>query len=81
MTIPEIDLELKHGTLGGRFTTVEGILDQVYEELSDKVFASGDSSIEGDKTKFEKFLSELKAVSDIDLFIIISPSHTHRIQR
>jgi zinc finger protein len=65
LTIPEIDLELTHGTLGGRFTTVEGILDQVYEELSDKVFASGDSSIESDKSKFEKFLSELKAVSDI----------------
>jgi C4-type Zn-finger protein len=64
LTIPEIDLELTHGTLGGRFTTVEGILDQVYEELSDKVFASGDSSIEGDKMKFEKFLSELKAVSN-----------------
>ena len=28
MTIPEIDLVLTHGTLGGRFTTVEGILDQ-----------------------------------------------------
>jgi zinc finger protein len=41
MTIPEIDLELTHGTLGGRFTTVEGILDQVFEELSDKVFAWG----------------------------------------
>jgi len=66
MTIPEIDLELKHGTLGGRFTTVEGILDQVYEELSDKVFASGDSSIEGDKMKFEKFLSELKAVKNAE---------------
>ena len=61
MTIPEIDLELKHGTLGGRFTTLEGILNQVYEELSDKVFA-GDSGIEGDKTKFETFLSKLKAV-------------------
>jgi len=66
MTIPEIDLELTHGTLGGRFTTVEGILDQVYEELSDKVFASGDSSIEGDKMKFEKFLSELKAVKNAE---------------
>ena len=65
MTIPEIDLELTLGTLGGRFTTVEGILNQVYEELSDKLFASGDSSIEGDKTKFEKFLTELKAVSDL----------------
>ena len=52
MTIPEIDLELTHGKLGGRFTTVEGILDQVYEKLSDKVFSSGDSSIEVDKMKF-----------------------------
>ena len=46
MTIPEIDLVLTHGTLRGSFTTVEGILDQVSEELSDKVFASGDSSFE-----------------------------------
>ena len=64
MSIPEIDLELTHGTLGGRFTTLEGILDQVYQELSDKVFASGDSSVEGDRTKFETFLSGLKAVSN-----------------
>jgi len=63
MTIPEIDLELTHGTLGGRFTTLEGILDQVYEELSDKVFASGDASVESDRTTFEHFLSGLKAVS------------------
>jgi zinc finger protein len=80
MTIPEIDLELTHGTLGGRFTTVEGILDQVYEELSDKVFASGDSSIEGDKMKFEKFLSELKAVSDI-IFLTIHLIHAQNLTR
>lgn len=63
MTIPEIDLVLKHGTLGGRFTTLEGILDQIYEELSEKVFASGDSSIVEDRNAFEKFLTGLKAVS------------------
>ena len=75
MTIPEIDLVLTHGTLGGRFTTVEGILDQVYEELSDKVFASGDSSIEVDKMTFEKFLSELKAVSKYS-YIPLPYTHT-----
>ena len=63
MTIPEIDLVLKHGTLGGRFTTLEGILDQIYEELSEKVFASGDSSIVEDRNAFEKFLTGLKAVN------------------
>ena len=36
LSIPEIELVLQAGTLGGRFTTLEGILDQVYEELSEK---------------------------------------------
>lgn len=62
LRIPEIELTLQEGTLGGRFTTLEGLLDQVYEELSDKVFASGDSAIE-DRGGFEKFLAGLKAVS------------------
>lgn len=44
MEIPEIDLHLQAGTLGGRFTTLEGILTQVFEELSEKVFLGGDSS-------------------------------------
>ena len=60
--IPEIELELQAGTLGGRFTTLEGILDQIYEELSEKMFA-GDSMDSGDRSKFGKFLSSLKAVS------------------
>jgi len=43
LTIPEIDLHLNPGTLGGRFTTLEGLLKQVFEELDQKVFARGDS--------------------------------------
>ncbi|KAF9003991.1 zf-ZPR1-domain-containing protein [Cyathus striatus] len=61
LSIPEIDLVLTHGTLGGRFTTLEGILDQVYEELSEKAFAGDSSTAEGRKT-FEDFLSGLKEV-------------------
>ena len=44
LIIPEIDLHLGHGTLGGRFTTIEGILSQIYEELGEKVFFAGDSA-------------------------------------
>jgi zinc finger protein len=66
LTIPEIDLVLHAGTLGGRFTTVEGILDQVYEELSVKVFSTGDSSSAEDRQQFENFLSSLKAVKSAD---------------
>lgn len=62
--IPEIDLVLQHGTLGGRFTTLEGILEQVYDELSQKLLLTGDSSTMGDedREKFDKFLEDLKAV-------------------
>ncbi|KAJ7451116.1 zf-ZPR1-domain-containing protein [Mycena latifolia] len=62
--IPEIDLVLQQGTLGGRFTTLEGILEQIYEELSEKVFASGDSSDAEGRSTFETFLGKLKEVKD-----------------
>ncbi|KIL58629.1 hypothetical protein M378DRAFT_170376 [Amanita muscaria Koide BX008] len=73
LTIPDIDLVLTHGTLGGRFTTLEGILDQIYEELSDKVLAvattagsqsveGGDSKTDEERAKFEKFLRDLKEI-------------------
>ena len=59
--IPEIDLTLTAGTLGGRFTTIEGVLDQIYDELSGKLF-SGDSSTTEDHNSFHSFLSKLKEV-------------------
>ncbi|KAF4570961.1 nucleolar zinc-finger protein [Pleurotus pulmonarius] len=68
LTIPEIDLVLSHGTLGGRFTTLEGILEQVYEELSEKVFANeaGDSKDPKDRNSFEDFLKNLKEVKNAE---------------
>lgn len=71
LSIPEIELELNPGTLGGRFTTLEGILNQVYEELDEKVFARGDSVASTRNTKGEaiqeenamgSFLKKLKQV-------------------
>ncbi|CCM00744.1 uncharacterized protein FIBRA_02784 [Fibroporia radiculosa] len=64
LAIPEVDLVLQAGTLGGRFTTLEGILDQVYEELSEKVFAASDSN--SDDGAFEKFLKRLKQVKSAE---------------
>lgn len=63
LKIPEIDLDLQCGTLGGRFTTVEGILGQIYEELSEvRAVADSDTkSIEEQRT-FEDFLKSLKEV-------------------
>jgi len=68
LSIPEIDLVLQHGTLGGRFTTLEGILDQIYEELSEKLVFTGDSSTVGeeDRKKFQKFLDDLNAIKKVE---------------
>ncbi|KAF8885573.1 zf-ZPR1-domain-containing protein [Gymnopilus junonius] len=55
LTIPEIDLVL----------TLEGILDQIYEELAEKAFA-GDSSDKEDREKFENFLKGLKEVKNAE---------------
>ncbi|KAI0731219.1 zf-ZPR1-domain-containing protein [Earliella scabrosa] len=63
LSIPEIELVLQAGTLGGRFTTLEGILDQVYEELSQKLIA-GDAA--DDSHSFETFLKKLKAVKNAE---------------
>ena len=51
------------GTLGGRFTTVEGLLTQVYEELEGRSnFLTGDSGTADGKEKFKGFLARLKKV-------------------
>ncbi|KAJ3272947.1 hypothetical protein HDV01_005144 [Terramyces sp. JEL0728] len=61
--IPEIDLQLTTGTLGGRFTTVEGLLAQVYDELEGKArFLAGDSAESESKAKFKDFLDRLQKV-------------------
>ncbi|KAI3617813.1 hypothetical protein CBS9595_003722 [Malassezia furfur] len=60
LSIPEIDLHLSPGTLGGRFTTLEGLLQSVYDELYEKVLMRGDSANVGDVNKFEGFLGKLK---------------------
>lgn len=64
MTIPEIDLHLQPGTLGGRFTTLEGLLNQVYEELDERAFARGDAAV-GETNEIEKFLEKLKKVRQV----------------
>jgi zinc finger protein len=63
--IPEIGLELNPGTLGGRFTTLEGLLNQVYEELDSRVFAKGDSAKPGSVDAMEVFLGKLKQVRSV----------------
>jgi zinc finger protein len=41
---PELNLSVNPGTLGGRFTTVEGLLTQVRDDLHQQIFDVGDEA-------------------------------------
>lgn len=61
MKIPELNLDLTPGTLGGRFTTIEGLLDQVYEELHTRVFTqTSDSMEEETRQRWTSFFAKLQ---------------------
>ncbi|CDR39170.1 CYFA0S03e00430g1_1 [Cyberlindnera fabianii] len=60
LTIPELNLDLTPGTLGGRFTTIEGLLTQVREELHSKVFTqTSDSMDDASKHRWVSFFENL----------------------
>lgn len=61
LTIPELHLDVQEGTLGGRFTTLEGLLKQVYEELESRVFTqTSDSMDDATKQRWVEFFGQLK---------------------
>jgi len=63
LSIPEVELELTPGTLGGRFTTIEGLLKQIHYELGGKFpFINGDSIQIERKVTFQKFMDKLNSV-------------------
>lgn len=63
LSVPEIDLDLETGTLGGRFTTLEGLLMQVHNELGSKVsFLRGDSGDMQKNNRLQELLDSLLAI-------------------
>lgn len=48
LACPELELSVNPGTLGGRFTTVEGLLTQVRDDLHATVFDTEDNGFGGD---------------------------------
>lgn len=65
---PELELSVNPGTLGGRFTTVEGLLTQVRGDLHSQIFeggaeggSGGDSLASEEKAKWNRFFEGLDA--------------------
>ena len=63
LLIPELDFEVQSGTLGGRFTTLEGLLVQTRDQLKNSCFLTGDSASTNTKEKFVAFEEKITKVS------------------
>ena len=48
LQIPELEMHVEPGTMGGRFTTVEGLLTQIRRDLRAQVFDMDDGDDEGE---------------------------------
>lgn len=69
MSCPELNLSVEPGTLGGRFTTIEGLLTQVRDDLRSSIFDvgdGGDSMNTETKQKWNTFFNSLSAAINGD---------------
>jgi len=63
ISIPELDFETEMGTLGGKFTTVEGLLVDVKNQLKESnPFFRGDSSQPGTYNKLAEFCDKMDEI-------------------
>ncbi|XP_042656348.1 zinc finger protein ZPR1 isoform X1 [Tyto alba] len=60
--IPELEFELGMGALGGKFTTLEGLLKDIRELVERNPFTLGDSSTPRQTGKLQEFLGKLQQV-------------------
>ena len=58
-------MELESGTLGGLYTTVEGLLTQIIDGMNDgNPLFLGDSAVEKKKEEYDEFMNTLKSMRD-----------------
>jgi zinc finger protein len=80
--IPELSLELAEGTLGSRYTTIEGFLDLIHQNLVSNPFVGDSSDIET-REKMNKFNSQLLQMKEGTLpftFVLDDPTGKSHIQ-
>ena len=73
ITIPEVGFETDQGSLGSVFTTVEGIIDKICDQLYNMPFSSGDSSVNSEISDFIKKLRELQKLKQKFTLILDDP--------
>ena len=73
IVIPEIGFETDEGSMGSLFTTVEGIIDKICDQLYNTPFSTGDSSFNNEITDFIKKLRELQQLKKKFTLILDDP--------
>lgn len=66
ISIPEIDLELTLGDIGGIYTTVEGLVEQIHDHMKDNNPFVGDSAQSDLKSKLDLFFEQLKSLQNLE---------------
>ena len=69
LLIPELEFEMGGYALGGRFTTLEGLLDNVLEQVNNNPMLGalgGDSVTAEQKQKIDQFLKDLMSLKDCE---------------
>lgn len=62
--IPELEFELGMGALGGKFTTLEGLLKDIRDLVEKNPFTLGDSSTPSRTGKLQEFIGKLQDIID-----------------
>ncbi|KAK7083732.1 nucleolar zinc-finger protein [Halocaridina rubra] len=81
--IPELNLHLGGGLLGGKFTTLEGLLMDIRNDLENNPFLSGDATDSNRKAVLEKLIADLQKVVNGQLnvtFIMKDPAGNSYLQ-
>lgn len=67
LRIPELDCEVGPSALGGRFTTIEGILVAMKDQLQDESFFFRDSADEESKKRIEAVVNKFDKILTLEL--------------
>ena len=73
IVIPEIGFETDQGSMGSLFTTVEGIIDKICDQLFNMPFSTGDSAFNNEINDFIKKLRELQKLKQKFTLILDDP--------
>nr|XP_036848620.1 zinc finger protein ZPR1 isoform X2 [Manis javanica] len=81
--IPELEFELGMAVLGGKFTTLEGLLKDIRDLVTKNPFTLGDSSSPGQTEKLQEFSQKLDQILEGNMkacFIMNDPAGNSYLQ-